>query len=142
MSSAVPAMFIFCRMLALCVLTVFTDRLSCAPMSEMDLPARLSRYDGDHVKLRRIALTRTQVRGLLSFPATDKKKDPRYKWFRANYGDSCWELDAMDPNDLRDCVEKAIQRLVEPIAWQRCETINRVEQESLKTILQQWGGAS
>src|SRR5262249_2375257 len=43
-------------------------------MSEEDLPARLSRYDGDHVELTRIALTREQVTGLPSFPATDKQK--------------------------------------------------------------------
>ena len=50
-------------------------------MSEEDLPNRFSKYDGDHVMLKRIALTREHVNGLLSFPARDKKKDPRYKWF-------------------------------------------------------------
>jgi hypothetical protein len=108
-------------------------------MSEEDLPKRLSKYDGDHVELRRIALTREHVHGLPSFPATDKRKDPRYRWFRANYGDRCWELDAMDPNDLRDCVEQAIEDLIEPVAWERCETVNRAEQESLRTILEKWG---
>ena len=108
-------------------------------MSEEDLPARFTKYDGDHVKLRRIALTVEQLRGLPSFPAADKKKDPRHRWFVANYGDRCWELDAMDPNDLRDCVENAIRELIEPVAWSRCEVINRAEQESLKTIIAKWG---
>jgi len=107
-------------------------------MSEEDLPARLSNYDGEHVKLRRIALTRKQVSGLPSFPATDKRKDPRFKWFRANYANRCWELDAMDPNDLRNCVKGAIRGLIEPVAWQRCEIVNRAERESLKTILEKW----
>ena len=110
-------------------------------MSEEDLPARFAKYDGDHVKLRRIALTVKQLAGLPSFPASDKKKDPRYKWFVANYGDRCWELDAMDPNDLRDCVERAIKKLIEPVAWQRCEVVNEAEQESLKTILARWGAS-
>ena len=65
-------------------------------MSEVDLPARLSRYDGDHVELKRIALTSAHTRGLPSFPATDKRKDPRYKWFCSNYGHYCWELDALE----------------------------------------------
>jgi hypothetical protein len=108
-------------------------------MSEEDLPNRLSKYDGDHVELRRIALTRARARGLPSFPATDKRKDPRYQWFRSNYGDRCWELDAMDPNDLRTCVRREIVELIEPVAWQRCEVVNRAEQESLKTILEKWG---
>ena len=108
-------------------------------MSEEDLPNRLAEYGGHHVELRRIALTREHVRDLPSFPTTDKRKDPRYKWFRSNYGDRCWELDAMDPNDLRDCVEQAIVELIEPAAWERCERINRAEQESLKTIIAKWG---
>jgi hypothetical protein len=110
-------------------------------MSEVDLPKRLARYDGDHVTVRRIALTRDQVADLPSFPATDKGKDKRYKWFRSNYGDRCWELDAMDPNDLRDCVKEAIRGLIEPTAWHRCEVVNRAEQESLKTILTGWRSA-
>jgi hypothetical protein len=108
-------------------------------MSEVDLPKRLSEYGGHHIKLRRIALTRKQVRGLPSFPATDKRKDPRFRWFVRNYGNRCWELDAMDPNDLRDCVERAIVELIEPVAWKRCEIVNKAEQESLKTILEKWG---
>jgi hypothetical protein len=108
-------------------------------MSEEDLPSRLSEYGGDHVTLTRIALTRSQVRGLPSFPATDKKKDPRHKWFVANHGNRCWELDAMDPNELRACVERAIVELIEPEAWERCAVVNRAEQESLKSILGKWG---
>jgi hypothetical protein len=111
-------------------------------MSEEDLPARFTKYDGDHVKLRRIALTVKQLQGLPSFPVSDKKKDPRYKWFRSNYGNRCWELDAMDPNNLRNCVKNAIRKLIEPVAWERCEVVNEAEHESLKTILKKWKGAS
>ena len=107
-------------------------------MSEKDLPDRFDKYDGDHIVLTRIALTRPQVAGLPSFPASDKRKDPRYGWFCGRYGHECWELDAMDPNDLRDCVEAAIEELIEPEAWARCELVNEAEQESLKSILKQW----
>lgn len=107
-------------------------------MSEEDLPNRFTKYAGDHVELRRIALTREQTRGLLSFPATDKRKDPRFRWFVRNFGKRCWELDAMDPNDLRACVKREIKRLIEPTAWKRCEVVNKAEQESLRTILGKW----
>jgi hypothetical protein len=107
-------------------------------MSEDDLPKRLVKYEGHHVKLRRIALTREQTGGLLSFPASDKSGDKRYKWFLANYGKRCWELDAMDPNDLRECVKREIKKLIERKAWRRCEIVNKAEFESLKTVLQGW----
>jgi hypothetical protein len=110
-------------------------------MSAADLPKRLDEYGGDHVSLKRIALLHDQVIGLPSFPAIDKRKDTRFKWFTSRYGDRCWELDAMDPNDLRDCVETAINSWIEPVAWQRCDAVNKAEQESLRTILQNWGGA-
>jgi hypothetical protein len=110
-------------------------------MSEVDIPKRLKKYDGRHVKLRRIALKRHHLRGLPSFPAKDKKKDPRYRWFVANYGDRCWELDAMDPNDLRDLVEKEIKKLIEPEAWERCVAVNDAERESLETVLDSWKDA-
>jgi hypothetical protein len=110
-------------------------------MSERDLPDRIAEYGGDHVTLRRIALRRKQVSGLPSFPAADKRKDPRYKWFRSNYGDRCWELDAMDPRDLRNCVEEAITELIEPEAWERCEAINKVEKDSLQEVISAWMGS-
>jgi hypothetical protein len=46
----------------------------------------------------------------------------------------------MDPNDLRACVEREIKRLIEPVAWKRCEAVNKAEQESLRTILDSWKG--
>jgi hypothetical protein len=108
-------------------------------MSEADLLKRLDEYGGDHVNLKRIALLPRHVAGLPSFPATDKRKDTRFKWFTSRYGDHCWELDAMDPNDLRDCVETSIKARIDPVAWHRCEAVNKAEQESLKTILENWG---
>jgi hypothetical protein len=107
-------------------------------MSEQDLPERLARYDGDHVILKRIALTREHLADLPSFPAADKKKDPRYSWFVKNYGDRCWELDALDPNELRACVERAIVACINPIAWERCKVVERAEQESLRTVMAKW----
>jgi hypothetical protein len=110
-------------------------------MSEEDLPNRLEKYDGEHVDLRRIALKRDQTAGLLSFPATDKKGDKRYTWFVRNFGKRCWELDAMDPNDLRACVRDAIVELIEPVAWKRCVAVNKAEQASLQHLLDRWKDA-
>jgi len=109
-------------------------------MSERDLPDRLEKYDGHHVELRRIALKREHTSGLLSFPATDKKSDKRYKWFVQNYGKRCWELDALDPNALRSLVEAEIVSEIEPEAWARCTTVNEATRESIRHVLDQWKG--
>lgn len=107
-------------------------------MSEHDLPGRLGRYGGHHVELRRVALRFGQCRQLPSFPASDKKNDKRYEWFCRTFGDRCWELDAMDPNDLRSCVDHAIHELIEPLAWERCLVVNNAERESLQAVMQTW----
>jgi hypothetical protein len=109
-------------------------------MSEHDLPDRLAKYGGDHVHVTRIALLREDLDDLPSFPASDKKKDPRHPWFVRNYGSRCWELDAMDPNDLRDLVEEAIKNEIELEAWNRCAVTEKAERESLRTVLDSWRG--
>jgi hypothetical protein len=110
-------------------------------MSESDLPKRLAKYKGSHVILKRVALTKPQALDLpssFSFPASDKTKDPRHKWFTQNHGQQCWELDAMDPNDLRDLVEEAIKSEIEPEAWARCEAMNKAEEESIREGVASW----
>jgi hypothetical protein len=107
-------------------------------MSEMDIPDRLEKYKGDHVEPRRIALTGEQTRGLLSFPASDKRDDPRYRWFVSSYGAQCWELDALDPRVLRDIVEDEIKSEIEPVAWERCVRINKAQQASMEQVVDAW----
>jgi hypothetical protein len=113
-------------------------------MSEQDLPERIKKYNGGHVILKRVALVQDQLVGLPSFPASDKgpkngkKGDPRFKWFVKNYGDRCWELDALDPNVLRDCVRKHIESYIEPVAWERCKTTERAEEAALREFMKNW----
>jgi hypothetical protein len=111
-------------------------------MSECDLPNRMEKYDGHHVEVKRIALVRGQLAGLPSFSATEKKDDPRYKWFVKNFGKKCWEIDALDPNVLRACVEEKIKSLIEPVAWRRCEVVNLAERDSLCRVLTNWAAAT
>jgi hypothetical protein len=110
-------------------------------MSERDIPERLDRYGGDHITIKRIALTREDCDLLGRKPAfnvKEKKKDPRAPWFRKIYGQLCWELDAMDPNDLRSRVEEEIKKHIEWEAWERCRVVDEAERESLRHVLDNW----
>jgi hypothetical protein len=111
-------------------------------MSQCDLPDRLEKYGGGHVKVQRIALVRGQLARLPSFSATEKRGDPRYKWFVKNFGKKCWEIDALDPNVLRACVEKKIKSLIEPDAWHRCEVVDIAERNSVCEVLGKWAAAT
>jgi hypothetical protein len=107
-------------------------------MSEQDLPARIKEYGGDHIELRRIALTPELTRSLPSFSAETKTKDTRYKWFKKNYGDQCWELDAMDPRDLRTLVETEINALIDRELWGHQEAHEAREKKSIESLLRWW----
>jgi hypothetical protein len=109
-------------------------------MSEHDLPKRFAKYGGTHITIKRIALRREHLADLPSFPASDKRKDPRYPWFVRSYGDQCWELDALDPNALRKMVEKAIKaHIFDTAAWKRCEVVEKAERESIRIGVRGWG---
>ena len=110
-------------------------------MSERDIPERLERYGGDHIEIERIALLREDCDLLGRQPAfnvSEKAKDPRAPWFRSEYGRLCWELDAMDPNDLRTRVETEIENHIEPVAWERCRVVFEAERESMNAFLNTW----
>jgi hypothetical protein len=44
----------------------------------------------------------------------------------------------MDPNDLRNCVEAAINELIDPVAWLHCEEVNEPERENIRSFLKKW----
>jgi hypothetical protein len=108
-------------------------------MSEVDLPGRIDRYDGV-VEITRIALTRDDCTDALpSFDVETKSGDTRYRWFRHNYGDRCWELDAMNPNDLRRRLRDEIVDRIDMAAWEHCQKVEAAERESLNAYIRAWG---
>jgi hypothetical protein len=141
-------------------------------MSDHDLPRRLLRYAiddpdtnretkdelreasdetvasdlEDHgIEIRRIALDQDDCAALghdMGFPARDKIKDPRYRGFVQRFGDRCWELDAMNPNDLRDRVTEAIEAELDREEWDRYVTAEKVERESITKTLKTWKSIS
>lgn len=109
-------------------------------MSEIDLPRRLERYDGE-ATIKRIALTAGDVSAgteLPSFEVESKHKDPRYKWFTERYGRRCWELDALAPIVLRNRVEAEIRALLDHDAWNHAKEIEAAEVKSMSGFLDTW----
>jgi hypothetical protein len=104
-------------------------------MSEVDIQSRLEAYGAEDFTITRVALTRPDTVGLPSFPASDKTKDPRYRWFVEHYGQRCWELDAMNPNTLRQKVEIAIRGLLDMAAWDTCKRAETAQVETFRTVL-------
>jgi len=100
-------------------------------MSEVDLSDRFARYGG-RVTIKRIALAANDLDGLPSFPA--KPTDPRFAWYRSHFGTVAWELDAMDPNILRDLIEGEILDYIDPTAWGRMKLVEAAEQRTVERV--------
>ena len=107
-------------------------------MSERDLPDRLERYDGGHVGPGKDRARPSQLTGLPSFPAVRQEERPALRLVRSQPRPTMLGADALDPNDLRACVEAAILGEIEPEAWQRCKVVERAEKESLRTVMAKW----
>jgi len=112
-------------------------------MSECDLRYRLAGYgagcdEDDDYTLKRVALTHADVqRGdLPSFDGETKKSDPRYKWFTSRYGQDAWELDAMDPNTLRERVKNEIEEFINKEDWEQHKRIEELQRETTRKIAQ------
>jgi hypothetical protein len=126
-------------------------------MSERDLPERLRRYGASETfEIKRLAIVYSDLNSMerqgLTFDSRDKEveaqrkhgvntkkgKDTRRPWFEAEYGRRCCELDAMNPNELRERVEQAILAHINVPAWNHMVEVEKVECDSLKEIMQRW----
>jgi len=112
-------------------------------MSDADLPGRLERYGGA-AAIKRVAVTAPQIAadGLLTFSADQKLKDARHAWFARTHGGTCCELDAMDPNRLRERVEAAVVAHLDVAAWERAGATEEAEVASLRDFFASWQGAA
>lgn len=107
-------------------------------MSEIDLPNRLERYEGN-IEIRRIALVRADTTTLPGFDLADKRSDARHDWYARHYGARCWELDAMPPPDLRGRVEAQIVEEISDLeAWELSQKAEAAEIETLRIVSDNW----
>lgn len=79
---------------------------------------------------------------LPTFSAETKSRDARYHWFHDHHGTVCCELDALDPNLLRQTVEDAIVARIDWVRWGRAEVVEHAELQSLGDFLASYKGAA
>ncbi|MDE1767299.1 MAG: hypothetical protein KGI27_13660 [Thaumarchaeota archaeon] len=91
-----------------------------------DIQSRLYRY-GSHAKVKRIALTYIQVRQFGLEPMPTKMSDSRWREYSLQYGNQCWELDALPPNELQNIIRDSIKAHVDVSRWNK--TFKEIEKE-------------
>lgn len=109
-------------------------------MSEVDLPQRLERYDSMWT-FERIALTRADLDRLPHFDTATKSGDARLQWYLQNTTADprkSWELDAMNPNDLRERVRAEIESYMDMAAWNHALKVEAAQKDSMLTFHAAW----
>ena len=81
-----------------------------------DLRKRAKQYAGHDVLVKRIGLNIEQVKAYDLTP-NPTKTSSRVKRYVAQYGDRCWELDALPPDVLRAMVRSSIEECIDVNVW-------------------------
>ena len=78
---------------------------------------RLSMFAGSPIIVQRIALNMPQIEELDPPPNPAKVTDSRSDSYIAQYGESSWELDALDPKYISDLIRDALMQIREEDKW-------------------------
>jgi len=84
-----------------------------------DLENRSSDYGTGSIEIKRIALNIDQVKKFKLKPNPVKKADSRSSEYISQYGQGCWELDALPPDELTRIVTKEIEKYIDEKAWKK-----------------------
>lgn len=95
-----------------------------------DNEARLWMFGG-HVELRRLALNWDQVQKYNPPPNPAKMTDSRVDNYIKNFGDECWELDALDPQVIADLVEEAILSILDKEKFETRKAENDIQRQEI-----------
>jgi hypothetical protein len=77
-----------------------------------DIKKRLEEFGAD-AEVRRIALTQEQIKKYSPPPNPAKIKDPRAKAYIEEFGNTSWEVDALNPEILHKIIRKAVEDLID-----------------------------
>jgi len=97
-----------------------------------DLQDRLSLYASATVDVRRVALNMDQVEAFQPPPNPAKESDKRFDAYRREYGDQCWELDALPPIELARLTREAIEEHIDWRQWAKSTTTIEESKASLR----------
>lgn len=105
-----------------------------------DVSDRLGLFSGLEINVRRLALNYDQIEDLNPPENPAKDSDARFAAYVAQFGASCWELDAIEPRALAGIVTRAVESLRDPDLW--AEAQEREMQAELLAFAESYRGGN
>lgn len=102
-----------------------------------DIRDRLRMF-GVHLALRRIALNMDQIEEHGPPPNPAKETDSCFAGYIREYGESSWELDAMEPKLLSALVEGEVNKLLDRGAWEEADAQEKQGRALLHAASSRW----
>lgn len=99
---------------------------------------RLSLFARGDIEVRRIALNMAQVRRYNPPTNFSKETDPHYPAYVAQYGEACWELDALPPPVLTGLIRDELDLLIDVAKRGKCEAAERRNRTLLGKVAANW----
>jgi len=109
-----------------------------------DIQDRLSMFaqddngDSYDVEVKRIALNRNQIDLYDPPPNPAKITDPRAKDYIERYGDTSWELDALDPRTMSELIEEHVLEYRDEDLWNMHIESEKKDKWLLNKAVSQW----
>jgi hypothetical protein len=82
-----------------------------------DVLDRLSLFSRREIEVKRLALNMDQIEQYDPPENPAKQTDSRFEAYVLQFGESSWELDALDPATLGDVVRTAVESLRDEDLW-------------------------
>lgn len=103
-----------------------------------DIDQRLYRFAGMNVEVRRLALNMDQIDEYGPPPNPAKDTDARFEGYQDEFGDSSWELDALDPTVISDLIETELSGVIEWEKWDAAMATEESNKEDLSRTSVYW----
>lgn len=103
-----------------------------------DISERLEMFAGRPVEVRRLALNMAQIDQYAPPPNPAKDTDARFSNYESEFGDSSWELDALDPDVISDLISTELDSLIDQSVWAESMQAEESNREDLALVSANW----
>lgn len=99
-----------------------------------DIEDRFHLFGAKHAEVRRLALNMDQIHELNPPPNPVKFTDSRASDYESKFGQSSWELDALEPNYIIKLIHDEVATLIDSDKWSNRLNLERDERSQLRDI--------
>lgn len=100
---------------------------------------RIKMFSGwNEIKVIRLALNMDQVEQYNPPPNPAKLSDTRAADYIDKFGESSWELDALDPKVIEDLISKNIEKYIDKKPWKEIQEKEKKARERIDAMAKRW----